>query len=63
MSSTSTRIAKIIGKESPGIFKLTVSIPDEYTIDVYNKKVEYEPNILKLNNNAFGTYMEEGTIF
>ncbi|MGE0561367.1 MAG: SPOR domain-containing protein [Flavobacteriales bacterium] len=27
---------KIIGKEQPGIFKLTLSIPDEYTVDVYN---------------------------
>ena len=32
---------KIVGKDSPGILKLTLTIPDEYKFDVYNN-----PNLL-----------------
>jgi len=45
---------KIIGKESPGIFKLTVSIPDEYTIDVYNNSnllIDTRGQIVKFYSN------------
>lgn len=45
---------KIIGKESPGIFKLTVSIPDEYTIDVYNNSnllIDTRGQIIKFYSN------------
>lgn len=45
---------KIVGKESPGIFKLTVSIPDEYTIDVYNNSnllIDTRGQLIKFYSN------------
>lgn len=45
---------KIVGKESPGIFKLTVSIPDEYTIDVYNNSnllIDSRGQLIKFYSN------------
>lgn len=45
---------KIVGKESPGIFKLSITIPDEYTVDVYNSSnllIDNRGQVIKFYSN------------